>query len=409
MVRVAPHRRVLLTLLVASGLLRLLWLDRPPTVIFDESYYVNAARAVAGVEPEGPYANRPLGLDPNTEHPPLAKVIVAGSIRLLGDNPFGWRFPSVLLGVGAILLVYRAADRVAGRPGPALLAAALLAFDNLAFVHGRIFTLEVFQLAFMLLGLDWYVRRRYALAGAGIALAALCKISGALVLPALALYECLVLLRLEPATRAAWRPALRRIGVTGLSFALCFLVLLAMFDRAWVGYGQPFEHLQRITGYGVALRAPRGPSGIQSYPWQWLWNDVQISYFRVDRQIKVGEREIESRPLIWFRGAMNPYVLALLPPGLGFVAWSWWRRRPEARLGALALAWFAANYLPFLGVAIASHRIMYLYYVLPSVPAIALAGGSFLAMPGLPRIVPWLYFGAVLAAFYGYFPFRPLA
>src|SRR5438270_10252385 len=62
------------------------------TLIFDEAYYVNAARVIAGVKPPGgvPYANAPLHKDPNAEHPQLAKLIIAGTIKLFGDNPWGW-------------------------------------------------------------------------------------------------------------------------------------------------------------------------------------------------------------------------------------------------------------------------------------------------------------------------------
>src|SRR6202011_2765624 len=74
-------------------------------LIFDEDYYVNAAREIAGVTPPfgAPYAQAPLGDDGNAEHPQLAKLVMAGSIELFGDGPFAWRLGSLLMGSVAIL------------------------------------------------------------------------------------------------------------------------------------------------------------------------------------------------------------------------------------------------------------------------------------------------------------------
>src|ERR1700689_4640238 len=71
------------------------------TLIFDENYYVNAARVIDHIEPPvgAPYHGAPKGEDPNAEHPQLAKLIIAGGIKLFGDNPRGWRIGSGLFGL----------------------------------------------------------------------------------------------------------------------------------------------------------------------------------------------------------------------------------------------------------------------------------------------------------------------
>jgi dolichyl-phosphate-mannose-protein mannosyltransferase len=53
-------------------------------------HYVPAARQM----PETVLPSPPL----NPMHPPLAKQLMAASIRVFGDVPPGWRYPSVLFG-----------------------------------------------------------------------------------------------------------------------------------------------------------------------------------------------------------------------------------------------------------------------------------------------------------------------
>ncbi|MBV8217554.1 MAG: hypothetical protein JO325_03745, partial [Solirubrobacterales bacterium] len=85
--------------LVISFAARVAWIAEPchspcrepadHLLIFDEDYYVNAARVIDRIKPPAgaPYANSPLGTDPNSEHPPVAKLIIAGGIELFGDGP----------------------------------------------------------------------------------------------------------------------------------------------------------------------------------------------------------------------------------------------------------------------------------------------------------------------------------
>src|ERR1700679_3433957 len=70
----------------------------PDKFYFDEVHYVPAARQM--LEPVMP---SPML---NPMHPPLAKQLIALSIRTFGDGPLGWRYPGVLFGSLAIVAVY---------------------------------------------------------------------------------------------------------------------------------------------------------------------------------------------------------------------------------------------------------------------------------------------------------------
>src|SRR5205807_1418999 len=71
----------------------------PEKFYFDEVHYVPAARQM--LEPVMPVPML------NPMHPPLAKQLIALSIRGFGDGPLGWRYPGVLFGALAIVAVIR--------------------------------------------------------------------------------------------------------------------------------------------------------------------------------------------------------------------------------------------------------------------------------------------------------------
>jgi predicted membrane-bound dolichyl-phosphate-mannose-protein mannosyltransferase len=179
------YDKLFLILFVVDVILRVIWLDRPTgSLIFDEWYYVNVARVIlrlpqsVGANSQPPYVNAPPGLDPNHEHPPLAKLLIAFSMYLLGDNGYGWRIPSVIFGSIAVLVFYLLMKRLATYKMVPLVATFLFSFDNLVFVQSRIGILDIFALTFMLLGLYWYFSDHSYLSAIGMALSALTKITG---------------------------------------------------------------------------------------------------------------------------------------------------------------------------------------------------------------------------------------
>ena len=71
-----------------------------------------------------------------------------------------------------------------------------------------------------------------------------------------------------------------------------------------------------------------------------------------------------------------------------------------------ALTWGAANWLPYALLGVISNRIMYIYYFLPVVPAVAVAVSVLLLRSKLPRFVLWGFLVLYVIGFFTYFPFR---
>ncbi len=222
-------------------------------LVFDEVYYVNAARVIAGIAPpaDQKYYDAPLGDDPNSEHPQLVKVMMAGSIELFGDNPFAWRLPALLLGTVAIVAMFGLVRAAGGSDWLALLAATLMAADNLVLVHGRIGTLDVPVLALMLCAVIAYLRGRPLVAGILVGIGTAMKLVAPYVLVVIVLLE---LLRALPEIRRAAGPALRgaarRVGWCVTGAAATFLALLAVLDRLAPPY-DPVT-IRRVGGFAAA-------------------------------------------------------------------------------------------------------------------------------------------------------------
>ena len=424
---------LLAALSVLSLAVRLAWLDEPcrkpcrsasdRVLVFDERYYVNAARVIAGIHPPlgSPYAKAPLGTDPNAEHPQLAKLIIAGSIELFGDGPFAWRIGSIVFGTLALLGCYALARAAGGSRWLALGASALMAADNLLIVHGRIGTLDIYALAAMIWGATLYLRGRPFAAGATIGIGACMKLVAPYALIALAVLE---LLRLRAPARprhARWR-ALAACTVTA---AVVFLAGLSVLDQIAPPYnvatgrtiaGGPFAHLSHMVSYASAQSSPHGPHGIASYPWQWLGDYKPIVYLNINPARPVpGLTGIH--PAVHFLGMISPPIMLLALPGLLLAALGlarrlpglmWPRYRPADEVGIVGLAWFIGTFFPFVLTTLFWSRTSYLYYMVIVMPGIYLVVADLVARSGVSRkaIAAW-GFTVVVAAVLMY-PFTPL-
>jgi predicted membrane-bound dolichyl-phosphate-mannose-protein mannosyltransferase len=399
--------QVLIVTLVGFFVLRAVWIAEPTnSLIFDEQYYVNAARVIDRIPvPAGaPYADAAPGIDPNTEHPPLGKLAIATSIRAFGDNPLGWRIPSLLAGMVALVLVYLIVIAAGETAWLALLAVAIFGLDNLSFVHSRIGTLDMLALAPMLLGAWLALRRRFGLAGIAFAAGALVKITAGFGLLAFIGLELLVLYRQRrqglPVVPRDVLPLVQGVG----AFAVVFVVGLTLLDRAVTTFGSPVEHVAQMLGYGLSLTSGPGPAGISSAPWEWLVGSGHIDYLRVDVNVVANDALVQTHPTVLFQGALNPILIGVASIALLFGAW--YASRERHVLSTWAIVWFGANYLPYYVLVLLAHRITYLYYILPAVPALAILTAVLLLRAKLPPIVTWGYLAASALAFVAYFPFR---
>jgi len=130
---------------IASLALRLINLSTPKGFVFDEVYYVDGARDFLkyGVEVNG---NQPEFI----VHPPVGKWMIAIGIKIFGDNEFGWRFVTAIVGVLLILLFARFVHILFFSPLLTAMAAALMAIDGMVLVHSRTALLDLFLTFFVL-------------------------------------------------------------------------------------------------------------------------------------------------------------------------------------------------------------------------------------------------------------------
>jgi hypothetical protein len=216
---------------------------------------------------------------------------------------------------------------------------------------------------------------------------------------------------------ASWRRERRiprsdvRAAVSlGLGAAIIGLAGLWLLDLRFTSFTNPVDHVRHMVTYGTGLKSPIDRTGAcpgaASAPWQWLVNDCEITYLRVNTTIREGETVVARLTQIDFRGAMNAFLMA--PIVLGLISALGLAVRERHRLAMWAVVWALANWLPYVLLVLASNRVTYIFYFLPIVPAAAAFLALLLWRSGLPRWVGPAYGVAYVIGFLAMFPFRQI-
>lgn len=383
-----------------SLILRFYRLAEPNHKYFDEVYHVVTAEAYARNDPA---AYNPFAPPPEEKtaydwlHPPLAKLIQASFIKILGDKPEFWRLPSAIFGAAIIPAVFILAFILFG-PVAAVMSALVIAFENLNLAMSRIAMNDIFLVFFVVVSFIFAVlygrsgRFRF-LIGASIFLgfAVASKWTG--------LYSVLVILGYVlylDLKKRALRPQ-------NLLFVLIpVLIYLSSYGQFWLqGHSlkefvdlnkqiwqyQNRHDLSHPYGTTSIFCVPKGIDGPRTFcPWALDARPVYFSF----------EQYGEKAGYIYALG--NPLVYWL---GLGAVIYllgNFWMTKKKSAV-ALVLAGYFIFWVPW----IFSPRILFMYHFLPSIPFLAIATGFVLSLLWKNSKFAVVAIIALLAASFFYF------
>jgi dolichyl-phosphate-mannose-protein mannosyltransferase len=381
-------------------------LSVPPSIIFDETYYVPDALGILKYGTEHNYiANRNALLargDPHiftaggefVAHPPFGKIMIAAGEWIFGLTPFGWRFAVAVVGSLSILMTARIARRMTRSTLLGCVAGLLLSLDGLEFVMSRTALLDIFVMFWILaafgcliidrdlararlaeaidlappddagprLGVRWW----RVLAGVCIGLATASKWNGVWYMPAfggLALAWDLGARRAAGLSRWVYGGLVR----DGRSVLACFgLLPIVSYVAAWSGwlftksgYDRNWAQLHGIHTpvisalvslyqYNRAMLHFDATLTVhqpyQSQPWSWFVIARPVSYYY-------------AAPTLGHDGCHVAYcsqeVLAIGTPMIWWVSiatltlcLAWWLTQHDWRAGAVVVA-VAAGWLPW--------------------------------------------------------------
>lgn len=155
-----------------AAIVRLVALDRPRGIIFDETYYAANGYGLLryGVEwgAEAPVGSRTVTFSDSAAyvvHPPLGKWMIAVGEWIFGYNEVGWRVAGAAAGIASVLMITRITRRLFGSTLLGAAAGLLVALDGMHVVLSRTALLDIFLLFFLVaafgaLVLDRDARRR---------------------------------------------------------------------------------------------------------------------------------------------------------------------------------------------------------------------------------------------------------
>ena len=328
-------------LLLITFALRLFRLGIPDTYIFDEVYHAFTAQEMAKGNPQAWewWVTPPPGVAYEWTHPPLAKLVMAGSIKLLGDSSFAWRFPSAVFGTLSVAAVYFLGKKLFKHKHMALLAAAIFSFDGLQLTMSRVGMADSLLTLLILLSCLFFYQSKFRLTGIFLGLALATKWSAVLLYPIFGLFLLPQLIKNPQKIKFLLRLVYSFLIIP---LEIYFLTFIPFFVTGHT-LAQWWELQRQMYYYHSHLNATHQ---YQSMAWQWpllirpVW--FYVEYFK--------------------NSVANIYNLG----------------NPAVFWGGLAAVFFSRNfyllifYFLLFSPFIFSPRIMFLHHYLPALPFLCL-------------------------------------
>jgi len=404
----------LLVLVLVTVFLHLATITHPNEPLFDEQHYVpDARRILAGEGTE------------RVEHPPLAKLIIAGGIEVFGDNPWGWRMPAVILSTIALIMFYDICRRLGTSHRTAFLATLLLSVDNLFFIHSGMAMLDIYVVIFTIAAFWFYLKgpRWWWAAAVSVALAGLSKFSGILAIIPIGLHWFFIgykqkmgepvgqttppstpaigalpasveithtdtafdasnvpeattaTLQTEaPQKRRFWAVYGRPLAFIGsmLLAPVVFVLLYWVFDwviwSKWVNVINDIKDALQLTD---SIKFTGYTSPLPSRPWEWLLSPTGSFNFYgwIFNQAKYDSIVLPYWYTPSYTGMINPTLwlsgLAVIP----YAVWQWFKKNNAA---IFVVCWIIGTWVVWIPLCIISDRVSFTFYYLPTIGAICL-------------------------------------
>jgi dolichyl-phosphate-mannose-protein mannosyltransferase len=332
-------------------------ISNPSGLMFDERLYVDAGAAVlAGTADPSPYG------------PPLGKLLVAASMGVFGNTPFGWRLSGALFGALTLAAVFLCLWLLLEDYTLALAGTALTLLDNFLFVLSRAAMMDIFLVGFAVWSVLGFVaalkverigvtgRRVLLLLGgifSGCAIA--CKWNGVDELAVIVVLGAVLLLFPLGSLHGEFASCAERLRSCGKAwFAICMLVVpavvyVATFGPLFRSEGVPFSR-DSVVAANVYIwefhRSVVGNIGL-IVPW-YKWPLMTQP----------------TRALSYLVG--NWYVMWVGLVALAYCAVRFGRNLPETLLVAL----YAANMLQWI---VTPQPCVFYYYYFPAAMFLGMA------------------------------------
>jgi predicted membrane-bound dolichyl-phosphate-mannose-protein mannosyltransferase len=235
-----------------------------------------------------------------------------------------------------------------------MIATFLFAFEDMTFLHSGLALLDVYMVTFLLAAILAYLDEKYILMGVLVALSALSKLDGVLIIIAIFLHW--VIFRKDK-----WKSFSLGLVVAAISF----VVLLVFFDFFIKGgIENPITRFHELLSSTAANQFTIPKLSISSRPWTWIYPQfINPSY---------------NSPFIVY--SFNPQYISFISstiqimiiPTIGYMLFGAFKKNKTA---GLVLLWFLATYVIWIPLDILTNRVTFVFYFLSTTPAICIGLG----------------------------------